>query len=130
MHATAKLSVERENYYHKPQVNLNWYWTPNEQFILSNVFYFSRGIGGGTGRLGSNPGTLSDGSINWQRVADELNTQTASEAHSDLVGASEVSANEIAARTVIRNSVNQHFWSGYLGTAEYRLSDTYKLAFA
>ena len=117
--------MERENFYHKPQANLNWYWTPNTQFILSNVFYFSRGKGGGTGRLGENPGTLDDGTINWQRVADELNTQ----ADSALVAAGEVSAGEIAAQTIIRNSVNQHFWYGYLGTAEYHLSDTYKLTF-
>ncbi|MCE2448387.1 MAG: TonB-dependent receptor [Candidatus Latescibacteria bacterium] len=117
--------MERENFYHKPQANLNWYWTPNAQFMLSNVFYFSRGKGGGTGRLGSNPGTLPDGSINWQRVADELNTQ----ADSALVAAGEVGADEIAAQTIIRNSVNQHFWYGYLGTAEYHLSDIYKLTF-
>ena len=117
--------MERENFYHKPQANLNWYWTPNTQFILSNVFYFSRGKGGGTGRLGSNPGTLDDGTINWQRVADELNTQ----ADSALVAAGEVGAGEIAAQTIIRNSVNQHFWYGYLGTAEYHLSDSYKLTF-
>lgn len=119
--------MERENYYHKPQANLNWYWTPNEQFILSNVFYFSRGKGGGTGRLGANPGTLDDGSINWQRVADELNTQTAAAANPELVDTGEVGADEIAAETIIRNSVNQHFWYGYLGTAESHLNDTYKL---
>ena len=117
--------MERENFYHKPQANLNWYWTPNTQFILSNVFYFSRGKGGGTGRLGANPGTLDDGTINWQRVADELNTQ----ADSALVATGEVGADEIAAQTIIRNSVNQHFWYGYLGTAEYHLSDSYKLTF-
>ena len=117
--------MERENFYHKPQANLNWYWTPNTQFILSNVLYFSRGKGGGTGRLGANPGTLDDGTINWQRVADELNTQ----ADSALVAAGEVGAGEIAAQTIIRNSVNQHFWYGYLGTAEYHLSDSYKLTF-
>ena len=89
--------MERENFYHKPQANLNWYWTPSAQFMLSNVFYFSRGKGGGTGRLGASPGTLDDGSINWQRVADELNTQPASEANSDLVDAGEVGADEIAA---------------------------------
>ena len=117
--------MERENFYHKPQANLNWYWTPNAQFMLSNVFYFSRGKGGGTGRLGASPGTLDDGTINWQRVADELNTQ----ADSALVAAGEVGADEIAATTIIRNSVNQHFWYGYLGTAEYHLSDIYKLTF-
>ena len=117
--------MERENFYHKPQANLNWYWTPNAQFMLSNVFYFSRGKGGGTGRLGDNPGALPDGTINWQHVADELNTQ----ADSALVAAGEVGADEIAAQTIIRNSVNQHFWYGYLGTAEYHLSDIYKLTF-
>ena len=120
--------MERENYYHKPQVNLNWYWTPGERLILSNVFYFSRGKGGGTGRLGANPGQLADGSIDWQRVADELNTRPAAEADPDLVDAGEVGENEIAAQTVIRNSVNHHFWYGYLGTAEYRLNSTFKLA--
>ena len=120
--------MERENYYHKPQVNLNWYWTPGERLILSNVFYFSRGKGGGTGRLGSNPGQLADGSIDWQRVADELNTRPAAEADPDLVDEGEVGKNEIAAQTVIRNSVNHHFWYGYLGTAEYRVSGAFKLA--
>ena len=121
----SEIIMERENFYHKPQANLNWYWTPNAQFMLSNVFYFSRGKGGGTGRLGANPGALPDGTINWQRVADELNTQ----ADSALVAAGEVGADEIAAQTIIRNSVNQHFWYGYLGTAEYHLSDIYKLTF-
>ena len=110
--------MERENYYHKPQVNLNWYWTPAERLILSNVFYFSRGKGGGSGRLGANPGQRADGTIDWQRAVDELNTGNTAEADPD----------EIAAQTVIRNSVNHHFWYGYLGTAEYRLNDAFKLA--
>ncbi len=110
--------MERENYYHKPQVNLNWYWTPSERMVLSNVFYFSRGKGGGSGRLGANPGPRADGTIDWQRAVDELNTGTTAEADPD----------EIAAQTIIRNSVNHHFWYGYLGTAEYRLTDAFKLA--
>ena len=120
--------MERENYYHKPQVNLNWYWTPGERLILSNVFYFSRGKGGGSGRLGANPGHRADGSIDWQRASDELNTLTAAEADPDLVEAGHVGESEIGAETVIRNSVNHHFWYGYLGTAEYRLSSALKLA--
>ena len=123
-----EIIMERENYFHKPQVNLNWYWTPAARFILSNVFYFSRGKGGGTGRSGSDPGILAAGSINWQLVADELNTRSASEANPDLVEAGHVGGNEIAAQTIIRNSVNQHFWYGYLSTAEFRLNTTFKLA--
>jgi len=119
--------MERENYYHKPQMNLNWYWTPSEQFMMSNVFYVSKGKGGGTGRLGSNPGSLADGTINWQRVADDFNTATAAEANPDLVASGDVGASEIAARTIIRNSVNDHFWYGYLGTSEYRMNEAWKL---
>ena len=53
---------------------------------------------------------------------------TAAEADPDLVAAGEVGENEIAAQTVMRNSVNHHFWYGYLGTAEYRLNSALKLA--
>ena len=121
--------MERENYYHESLVNLNWYWTPGERFILSSVFYGAPGNGGGSGRLGSHPGTLADGTLDWQRVRDELNTAPAAEAHPDLVARGEVEAGEIAARTLLRNSVNKRFWYGYLGTGEYRLNEAWKLAF-
>ena len=123
-----EIIMERENYYHKPQVNLNWYWTPGVRFLLSNVFYFSRGKGGGSGRMGPDPGRLADGSIDWGHVAGELNSRAASEADLALVEAGQVGGKEAAAQTIIRNSVNQHFWYGYLGTAEYRLSTALKLA--
>lgn len=57
---------ERENYYHKPQVNLNWYWTLSEKMRLSTVAYFSGGSGGGTGTFGdliwdySGPSRIAD----------------------------------------------------------------------
>lgn len=44
---------ERENYYHKPQVNLNWYSQLSNQILLSTVAYYSGGTGGGSGTLGS-----------------------------------------------------------------------------
>jgi iron complex outermembrane receptor protein len=44
---------ERENFYHKPQVNLNWYSTFTQSLGLSTVLYYSGGIGGGTGSAGS-----------------------------------------------------------------------------
>lgn len=43
---------ERENFFHKPQVNLNWYHTFNEQMRLSTIVYWSGGHGGGTGTYG------------------------------------------------------------------------------
>ncbi|MGD8426225.1 MAG: TonB-dependent receptor [Balneolaceae bacterium] len=44
---------ERENFYYKPQVNLNWYSNLSDNLLLSTVAYYSGGKGGGTGTLGS-----------------------------------------------------------------------------
>lgn len=44
---------ERENYFHKPQVNLNWYSYFGEGLSLTTVAYYSGGRGGGTGTYGS-----------------------------------------------------------------------------
>ena len=44
---------ERENYFHKPQVNLNWYSYLGDGLTANTVFYYSGGRGGGTGTYGS-----------------------------------------------------------------------------
>ena len=44
---------ERENYFHKPQVNLNWYSYLGSGLTLTTVGYYSGGAGGGTGTYGS-----------------------------------------------------------------------------
>ncbi len=44
---------ERENFFHKPLVNLNHFMTINEKTRLSSVLYWSGGSGGGTGTYGS-----------------------------------------------------------------------------
>ena len=44
---------ERENYFHKPQVNLNWYSYLGDGLTASTVAYYSGGSGGGTGPYGS-----------------------------------------------------------------------------
>jgi hypothetical protein len=60
---------ERENYFHKPQINLNWYSYFGNNLTLSTVAYYSGGRGGGTGTYGSS----SRASWNYQygqRVVD------------------------------------------------------------
>jgi len=42
---------ERQNYFHKPQVNLNWYSQISDQTKLTSVLYYSGGRGGGSGNL-------------------------------------------------------------------------------
>ncbi|RMF58351.1 MAG: TonB-dependent receptor [Calditrichaeota bacterium] len=127
----ASVLMERENYYHKPQFNLNWYWNISNNLLLTNVAYVSIGKGGGTGRLGSRFGYFSDGpfagQIDWQSVYDNNTSTLAQDADPDLVAQGLVGANERKASTAIRNSVNQHFWYGLLTTAEYRMNRNTKL---
>lgn len=51
--ARDNLLNERENFFHKPQINLNHYFQINEKSLLSTVVYYSGGKGGGTGTAGS-----------------------------------------------------------------------------
>ncbi|MBT4052827.1 MAG: TonB-dependent receptor [Bacteroidetes Order II. Incertae sedis bacterium] len=44
---------ERENFFHKPQVNLNYYYQISDKSLWSTVAYYSGGKGGGTGTRGS-----------------------------------------------------------------------------
>ena len=44
---------ERENFFHKPLVNLNHFMTINGKMRLSTIGYWSGGSGGGTGTYGS-----------------------------------------------------------------------------
>ena len=44
---------ERENFFHKPLVNLNHFLTINNKMRLSTIAYWSGGSGGGTGTYGS-----------------------------------------------------------------------------
>lgn len=44
---------ERENYFYKPQVNMNWYSYLGDGLTANTVAYYSGGNGGGTGTYGS-----------------------------------------------------------------------------
>ena len=44
---------ERENFFHKPQLNLNHYAQLSDKSLLSTVVYYSGGKGGGSGTKGS-----------------------------------------------------------------------------
>ncbi len=43
---------ERENFFHKPQINLNYFAQLSDRALWSNVLYYSGGKGGGTGTHG------------------------------------------------------------------------------
>lgn len=125
--------MERENYYHKPQMQLNHYWNISEKTFLATAVYAGFGTGGGTGRLGSNPGFVN-GQINWEGA------RTSNQTHNDsiffdggvwgdgeLIQDGKVVAQGQAAKTIIRNSVNNHQWYGLISTLKHNFNDNLKL---
>lgn len=123
-----KFVDETVNYFHKPQANINWYYTPTDRLSLTNVFYLSLGKGGGSGSYGSFPTRYSDsnseyfGQYDWQRVyqANTTNVVAADVARG-------VQPGETRGKTVLRNSVNRHTWFGWVGNASYDFSTNIKL---
>ncbi len=105
---------ERNNFYHKPQTALNWYWTINDKMFLATSAYMSFGSGGGSGILGKNPikyGAPSDalGQRDWQYA---VNMNDSSSTGSYLI---------------MRNSMNNHFWVGMISTLKWELTNNMKL---
>lgn len=48
----ANYLMERENFFHKPQANFNWYHSFSDDMQLTTIAYWSGGYGGGSGTLG------------------------------------------------------------------------------
>ena len=108
---------ERINYYHKPQVNLNYFWNVSDKLFISSVLYASKGTGGGTGGAGSS-GTLpldANGQADFQRVYDNnyRNIKVDGERQSTQF---------------LVNSVNSHRWYGVVAGADYLLTPSLTLS--
>ncbi len=114
--------AERQNFYHKPQANLNYFWRVNPQWSLSNVAYLSIGKGGGTGYYGSKPERFIDpynGPIDWDTTIET------NKANLDTLDDGTV---KTVSKTILRNSVNEHFWIGDILKADYQYSDQMKIS--
>jgi iron complex outermembrane recepter protein len=112
--------AESQNYYHKPQANLNYFWRMNPQWSLSNVAYLSIGKGGGSGFANKNYPTRYidpfNGQVNWDDII------AGNKANVDTTTGDRVS------QTILRNSVNEHFWIGDILKADYQYSDQMKFS--
>ena len=137
--------MERENYYHKPQIALNDYWNISDRAHLSTSLYASFGNGGGTGTL-DNRDVLprfrmqqdTRGQIDWNAWANEnathLDTALLANgqytANGDLYNADGTVAESGGYQTsknILRNSVNNHRWLGLLSTLNYKLNEDFNL---
>ncbi len=114
------IESERQNYYHKPVMNLNWDWTMSDKTELGTVLYASWGRGGGTGPRGARAPRTEDpdgdgplfGQIDYDGIA-ALNAE---------VGLGD---NDKRAGYIRRASVNNHQWYGLISNLGHEFSDTF-----
>ena len=134
---------ERENFFHKPLVNLNHYLTLNDQMRLSSILYWSGGSGGGTGTYGQIPtvdaaGNLGDdghkfyyGPSPWTRDWNTLiayNSGTDDTVYVDkgaLIRTHGTDNNQSVG--ILRNSINRQSTIGLISKLNYDLSDELKV---
>jgi len=109
-----QLTNSEDNFYHKPQISLNHYWTINDKTFISTAAYVSTGTGGGGGTGGDNKFGSTDadyrigplGTINFDKIVSENIANGAN-----------------GARSILRASRNDHVWYGILSTLKTDLSE-------
>jgi len=112
-----QLTFQEDNFYNKPQMSLNHYWTINDKTTLSTSAYASFGSGGGGGtagdyKFGFDSSGYSDyrtgpyGPLNFDRMVEENEANGA-----------------LGSETILRASRNDHNWYGVLSTLSVDLSD-------
>ena len=98
---------ERENYYHKPVANINWYSNFTEKMSLYSTVYYSGGKGGGTGTYGSMQWDYSTPSrrIDWDATIAKNDTSTS------------------GSYGILRNSLNNQWTIGAISKLNYKFTD-------
>lgn len=103
-----------DNFYHKPQISLNHYWTISDRTSVSTALYASWGSGGGGGTAGSDRSKFSSddykignsGPVDLDRIVDE-----------------NIANGALGSTSFLRASRNDHNWYGLLSTLKTDLSD-------
>ena len=116
---------ERENFFHKPLVNLNHYLTLSDQMRLSTIAYWSGGSGGGTGTYGSMRYNYHEGISSPSRWVHYDATIERNSTNID----SSVSETEARSLGILRNSINRQNTYGLISKLNYDLSDAIQLQF-
>jgi len=99
----------RKNFYHKPQAILNHFWTISDKTSVVTAIYASVGSGGGTGGYGNTSKFstyLTDDQIDFDRIVEE-----------------NIAAGDQGSETILRASMNNHQWYGFISTLTQNFSD-------
>jgi len=101
---------ERENFFHKPQVNLNYFAQLSDQVLWSNVLYYSGGKGGGTG---------THGRIQWNYTGPSRRV--------DYDATITANAENGESRGILRNSHNVQWTIGAISKLRYDMTESLTL---
>ncbi|MBK8943809.1 MAG: TonB-dependent receptor [Ignavibacteriae bacterium] len=100
----------RDNIFHKPTFNLNHNWQINQNWILSNILYYSYGDGGGTVPPWANFSKTENGLIDfdseWGKNSKNVNTN-----FHPLLNYTE---------NALRFTVHRHNWFGVISNARFK----------
>jgi len=118
---------ERENYFHKPLVNLNHFLTLNDKARLSSVFYWSGGSGGGTGTYGSSFRKPAVEGERWYASSPWTWDWNAAIATNSNNIDENFSTTENRSKGILRNSINRQNTYGLISKLNYVVSDNLEL---
>jgi len=118
---------ERENYFHKPLVNLNHFLTLNDKARLSSVFYWSGGSGGGTGTYGSSFRKPAVDGERWYASSPWTWDWNAAIATNSNNIDENFSTTENRSKGILRNSINRQNTYGLISKLNYVISDNLEL---
>ena len=118
---------ERENYFHKPLVNINHFLEINDKTRMSSVLYWSGGSGGGTGTYGSVSRMPAVEGERWYASSPwtwDWNAEIAQ--NSDNVDEN-FSSTENRSTGILRNSINRQDTYGLISKVNYIVNDELEL---
>jgi hypothetical protein len=134
---------ERENFFHKPLVNMNHYLTISDNMRLSTIYYWSGGSGGGTGTYGRIPTMDADGNLGdddykfyygrgpWVRDWNALITMNSGSDDTVYVDKRVLvrthGADNNQSVGILRNSINRQNTIGVISKLNFDMSDALKL---
>ena len=111
-----------ENFYHKPNLSMNHYWTLSPGSLLATAVYFSYGHGGGkwSDSFMTSSGIWDyrnpSGQIDWDAIYENnaMHTDSFTLATGETVGG--------FSKNIQTNFLASHIWTGLISTIEHDLS--------
>ena len=120
---------ERENFFHKPLVNLNHFMTINDKTRLSSVLYWSGGSGGGTGTYGCVSRTPAVEGNAWYRSSPWAWDWNAEIEQNRTNIDADYSDTEKRSTGILRNSINRQNTYGLISKLNYDVSEELEVQF-